>query len=183
MIQFNPQSLDHLSCLFFGGRLKTKAVMPVFKSDGEPEVFKTGARKGQIKTHLVDSHTIITGLLDGQGQSYSRPMKKEGFWSTDEGVLNNILRGADADTGVPWKTEEEDIAHQIAGLILEIRGLEKKISTYYTATEDLIYDIDHCVHPQFNHTATETGRLSCKSPNIQNQPSGKVLSHFTSRYK
>lgn len=75
-------------------------------------------------------------------------------------------------------------AKKIASLMLEIRQLSKELSTYYTSVEELIYP-DGCVHPQFNHTATATGRLSCKGPNVQNSPSSaetKVPEHFVSRF-
>lgn len=69
-------------------------------------------------------------------------------------------------------------------LILEIRGLEKILTTYYEGIEDLIYP-DGCVRTQFQHVDTRTGRLSSRNPNIQNQPSdNKVIKeHYTSRYE
>ena len=60
-------------------------------------------------------------------------------------------------------------SQRIINLILEIRGLEKLLSTYYYSTEEAIED-DNCVHSQFIHVLTATGRTSSKSINLQNQP-------------
>jgi DNA polymerase-1 len=82
------------------------------------------------------------------------------------------------------QTRERDAA-EIARLILRSRTLKKQISTYYDSTEELIYD-DGCVHAQFNHADTDTGRLASKLPNLQNQPSkeaSKVKEHFISRFE
>ncbi len=171
MISFNINSLDHLSCLLFGGELKDTQIEPVFDETNTPVLIKSGPNKGQIKTHKVEIKKKIVGLLEGQGLNYSKSLKKEGFYCTDEIVLKQIVQ----------QTESLQ-ASKIAQLLLEIRGLEKKISTYYIATEELVYDVDSCVHPQFNHTATDTGRLSCKAPNVQNQPNNEILRHFASRF-
>lgn len=60
-------------------------------------------------------------------------------------------------------------AIEILELILEIRGLEKEISTYYNSTEENI-EQDNTVRANFLHVKTDTGRLSCTKPNLQNQP-------------
>ncbi len=82
------------------------------------------------------------------------------------------------------QTRERDAA-EIARLILRSRTLKKQISTYYDSTEKFIYP-DGCVHAQFNHADTDTGRLSSKLPNLQNQPNkevSKAKEHFISRFE
>jgi len=54
---------------------------------------------------------------------------------------------------------------------LLIRKMEKDYSAFYKSTLELLWP-DGCVHPQYQHTATATGRLSCSKPNLQ-QVSGK----------
>jgi DNA polymerase-1 len=80
-------------------------------------------------------------------------------------------------------TKHKQDLKQILELILEIRGLEKLLSTYYEGIEDLIYP-DGCVRTQYQHVDTGTGRLSSKRPNIQNVPAEQkiIKEHFTSRY-
>lgn len=95
--------------------------------------------------------------------------KKPGFYKVDEEVLNEVL-----------KREEKQEVRELCNYAIRNRALLKLISTYYKSTHALISD-DSCVHAQFNHVSTDTGRLSCKAPNIQNQPNNQVLEHFTSR--
>lgn len=86
-------------------------------------------------------------------------------------------------------------ARIIASKMLEVRGLEKQIKTYYEGVSKYVYDWDSCVHPSFSHCGygdhnteqagggTQTGRLSCTRPNLQNVPrDGKIKDHFTSRF-
>lgn len=95
-----------------------------------------------------------------------------GIFQTNEEVLKNLVA-----------TQSGDIV-KFCQILLEIRNTKKKLSTYYASTLELIYDTDDCVHPTFNHCATDPGRLSCSNPNIQNQPNDKMVKeHFISRYK
>ena len=62
-----------------------------------------------------------------------------------------------------------DNINKIITFILEIRKLEKLLSTYYYTTEEAIED-DNCIHSNFIQVLTTTGRTSCKAINLQNQP-------------
>lgn len=53
--------------------------------------------------------------------------------------------------------------------LLEFRELNTVLTRYLTGLENSIRD-DGRVHPSFNLAGTVTGRLSCSSPNVQNQP-------------
>lgn len=171
MIEFNLDSSQHLSLLFFGGELNSEMVEPICDDAGNFIEFKTGQRKGQIKTHKVKKAILIKGLgAIPQGQW---AIKKDGFYSTKDEVLQVL------------KTDSNKSVSDLADLILEIRGLTKQLSTYYNNVKELIYT-DSLVHPSFIHVETDTSRLSSRNPNIQNQPKSfesKVKQHFTSRYE
>ncbi|MCX7829863.1 MAG: DNA polymerase I [Acidobacteria bacterium] len=66
----------------------------------------------------------------------------------------------------------EDIyeVHPIIPLILEHRTLNKLKTTYIDALPNFIDEKTSKVHTTFNQTATATGRLSSKDPNLQNIP-------------
>lgn len=67
--------------------------------------------------------------------------------------------------------------------LLELRGKEKLLSTYYDKTLECLNPRTGCVHPNFIQVGTDTGRLGCRAINAQNQPrTGKVKDHFTSRF-
>lgn len=157
MIEFNPNSNHHMSCIFFSGTLAFEEVV----ADGF-------YKNGNPKTKKVKKLKPIRGL--GIKPHISWKTSKPGVFSVKEEVLAVLANSK--------------VGSEIAKVMLEIRGLEKELSTYYDSVEELIYP-DGCVHAQFNHTATNTGRLSCSKPNIQNSPSGdsKVPQHFVSRFQ
>ena len=71
-------------------------------------------------------------------------------------------------------TDEETLRalsreHPLPELILQYRALSKIKNTYI---EGLLKAVskDTKIHPTFNQTATQTGRLSCSNPNLQNIP-------------
>lgn len=178
---FNPNSNDDLSLLFFGGTTKEEVVEPV---DGT--CYKSGKKKGEMKFRKVLKEKRIEGL--GLIPLDEWKTKKEGVYQTNEEVLHVIttwFRDDPEALDLGITTKQGIAAKQIAEKILKIRGLKKQLSTYYISTEELIYDCDSCVHPQFSHVATDTGRLGCKAPNVQNQPDRAVSlakCHFTSRF-
>lgn len=57
----------------------------------------------------------------------------------------------------------------IPQLILDYRKLEKLYTTYVVGIEEIL-DVDGYLHPSFNITGTESGRLSSSNPNAQNIP-------------
>jgi len=73
--------------------------------------------------------------------------------STDEGVLR-FLAGQ----------------HKLPELLLEYRQIAKLKSTYVDALPDLVDKKDSKVHCNLKQCGTETGRLSCENPNLQNIP-------------
>ncbi|MBN2566085.1 MAG: DNA polymerase I, partial [Candidatus Eisenbacteria bacterium] len=74
-------------------------------------------------------------------------------YSTDIGVLEG-LRGA----------------HEVPGLILDYRQLQKLKTGYLDALPGLVNERTGRVHTSFNQTVASTGRLSSSNPNLQNIP-------------
>jgi DNA polymerase-1 len=169
-MEFNINSNDDLSILFFGGRKSIEEKEPELDDNGNIKLYKTGQHKGSVRLRTVKRQVKIKGLVT--------PVKewavaKEGFYSTNEEVLVVIKEKSIGD------------ASEIASLLLEIRGLQKQIATYYDSTEAVIYESDNAVHASFIHVQTDTSRSSCKNPNLQNQPDSsdsRVKQHFVTRY-
>lgn len=169
MIEFNPNSPQHLSALLFGATLQSEESEPVLNEDGNFYLYKSGEKQGQIKYQKVMKEVRFEGL--GLKPLKEWKTKKAGVYQVGESTLELIA-------------QQPGIAADICKLILEIRGLKKQISTYYDSTLDFI-DENGFVHAQFSHCATGTARLGCSKPNIQNQPdqvSSKVKQHFQTRY-
>lgn len=157
----NLSSTTQMSLLFFGGTIKTKEPRPVLNELGQPTIIKTGKNRGEIKTKLEIIEKYCSGL--GISPDADWLTKKKGIYQTNEKVLNFIVMS---------KVDDEDKligpkAKQIAAKLLELRGLQKLMGTYYQGVDKFI-DTDSCLHQNINHTSTATGRLSSNKPNLEN---------------
>lgn len=77
--------------------------------------------------------------------------------------------------------------HKVVSLILSYRKYAKLLSTYIEGLSGYIYE-DGYIHPQFNQTQTQTGRLSSSEPNMQNisvrdEESKYIRKAFPSRFE
>lgn len=160
-IPYNLSSGDHLSCILYGGDLKY---------DGRVTTQRT-LKDGTIKYgEKWDKFTCkISGLK-------FKPLPKtetakQGYYKTDAPTL--------AQLKCTNKTQEKALE-----FIKELSRLEKLKGTYFDGMQKHITQ-DGLIHHNLNQTVTVTGRLSCNSPNLQNQPRGstgpsKLI--FVSRY-
>ena len=88
-------------------------------------------------------------------------------------VEREIPTGAKTRSGFSTATEVleplQETYREVA-LILQYRMLNKLKSTYIDKLPLQINAGTGRIHPSFSQTGTETGRLSCKDPNLQNIP-------------
>lgn len=143
---FNADSDDHIALSVWGGKYKIKESVPVKGEDGKEVRFKTGARKGEVKTRQEWVYYTTKGLGLKTGIA---PVMKNGLYSSAEEYLmqhptNNFVKN-----------------------VVEFRGLVKDVDTYWRGYAKLVFP-DGKLHPSYNHPATETGRQSCSAPNLQN---------------
>lgn len=106
------------------------------------------------------------------------PIKKTegGKPSTDKDVLEKIKSGnytfrakqADGKWAHTQGSSDSDVA-KIAGLLLENAEQVKLLGTYITGMKVKLSE-DGYLHPTFTQHGTDTGRLSCREPNIHNIP-------------
>jgi DNA polymerase I-like protein with 3'-5' exonuclease and polymerase domains len=174
-MNFNINSTKDLQLLLFGGIKTTKEKLPVRDLDGNLVYTK---KDHKLKIQIQTKEIRIRGLGIYPNKKWRT---EKGNISVNEDTLLDIQKG---NCSAPTQ-EQNKAAQEFATILMKIRGKEKQLSTYYDSTEELIYDSDDCVHPKFIHVETDTGRLSSKSPNAQNQPSADkslVLQHFISRY-
>ena len=99
------------------------------------------------------------GLFERGGINISSPKQmKEAF---------NKL-GIDVDN-----TNEREIAlidHPAAVELLNYRGLDKILTSYGGSFLDKIHPFTGRIHADFKQLGTETGRFSCREPNLQQMP-------------
>ncbi|MFW5750051.1 MAG: DNA polymerase I [Planctomycetota bacterium] len=82
-------------------------------------------------------------------------------------ALRKTRSGPSTDVNVLRKLRE---FHELPGLILQYRALAKLLSSYLNRLPEFIDPTTGRIHANLRQTGTETGRLSCERPNLQNIP-------------
>lgn len=153
-----PTSNAQLARVVFGGVHKAKIEQAVTDEDGYLVLYKTGKRKGEPKTKKV----LVEYELPSQVASMENDlavMMKNGAWKFDDDVVKAVLKRV---KGLP----AYDVLRYMLRTLLKARKLAKDVSGFYMPFINLTY-ADGKLHPSFQHTSTDTGRLSCTSPNVQ----------------
>jgi DNA polymerase I-like protein with 3'-5' exonuclease and polymerase domains len=140
--ELNPNSTQQLSACLFGTSFKVKRSMPIIE-DGIAVRYKSGARKGEVKTKKIDVVVEPKGLF-----KHTRKLNDRGVHPVGDDVLRKL-------------------DHPVLEKILKIRELTKQISTYFDGYSNLVWK-DGLIHGNLNHCQTATGRLSSSNPNLQN---------------
>lgn len=83
-------------------------------------------------------------------------------------VLKRTKTGASTDADVLEQLAAQ--GHEVPGLILAYRELQKLKSTYVDVLPERIHPGTGRIHTSFNQTGAATGRLSSSDPNLQNIP-------------
>jgi DNA polymerase I-like protein with 3'-5' exonuclease and polymerase domains len=149
---FNPGSDQQLSALFFGGILKYNYEEVVNDEEGNPVRYKSGKRKGQIKTRKAVGEYPTRMVVDPKLVDSEK--RKVGHAVTDEVLQKIAARGAGG-------------VYAVAEAVIKLRTLTKELSTYVNGYLTRVWH-DGLLHPEYSTTMTETGRLSCRNPNLQN---------------
>jgi len=173
-LEFKITSSKHLATLLYGGHASITKTVQMMDSEGGLIRFKTGKKAGEIKTRK-EKHEIYI-------QGFSIPFDES--WRTDSGGQGT---GTDVLKDVKAITNDERVKSFLE-IVLEYRKYSKILSTYLYAkrgnTETGLVALLHpdgCVHSEYQTCETETGRLSSRNPNLQNQPPF-VSEMFESRY-
>lgn len=149
----NPNSNQQIATILFGGVFKYRKQVDVLDDDGNPVVYKSGAKAGQIKTKWTDFVIDIpssVALCDAEELAISKT--DGGSWQVDDANLQKCEK--DSPT--------------LINKLLKYRKLDKDLNTYYLGLMELVWPNDSCIHGNLNHCSTATGRLSSSAPNMQN---------------
>ncbi len=87
----------------------------------------------------------------------------------------NLDKNAKKTKTGQFSTSEQNLQrlkknHPIIKLVLKYRSLDKLLSTYVDSLPNLVNKQTKKIHTTFNQAVAATGRLSSKSPNLQNIP-------------
>lgn len=202
--EFNWGSRTQLSALIFGGSVRYRARLPVLDDNGAPTyvnkkvvvplidengnevLFKSGKRKGEVKTRTE----TVPDLERPKTRMEDCAYKFDGFtepspeWESSTPGVYSTAAGVLAELG------ERDIP--FLKTLARYAALTKDLGTYFI-TEDgkgghsgmLTLVDNNTIHHNLNMTSTVTGRLSSSRPNLQNLSSGgksRVKEVFTSRF-
>ena len=142
----NIDSPQFISKVLYGGVCEFVTKEP----DG---VYKSGAKKGLIKTRNVTHEVVLKELV---GRVAEWETAKKGIYKVGEDELKEIL------VMKPGPNLELFI-----NTLLQVRELSKEVGTYIEGISNLIYE-DGCIHGNLQHTVAITGRLTSSNPNLQN---------------
>jgi DNA polymerase I-like protein with 3'-5' exonuclease and polymerase domains len=127
----------------------------------------------QLELQRVEAE--ITVLLGGRKLELGSDAVIRKLLLEDLGCrLHKMTRGGAKGTAKQFAVDKEVLAefahvHPAIERILAWREAEKLANTYTLSILDRL-DSRNYLHPDFQQMGTTSGRLSCKSPNFQNQP-------------
>ena len=162
LVEFNPNSTEHVSSLLYGGTFKVRRREVI-------GVFKTGTRVGQQKERWVDHEIVFPRLINPIKGS---ELVKEGFFSTDDQTLKSLKI-------------RSKYGKALVEVLLKRATLEKRLTAYYRGLVDLRKEMnwhEGRLYGQLNQCVARTGRLSSSKPNLQNFD-GEIKQLFRSRYE
>jgi len=84
-------------------------------------------------------------------------------------VIHETKTGHSTDSDV-LETLAAETGHELPGLVLDYRKLQKLIGTYCEGLAKFIHPQTGRIHTSFHQTGAATGRLSSSDPNLQNIP-------------
>ena len=153
-----------------------KPLIPVIESMNDHGVLIDRAYLAELSREYhkeVASRSGKIYKLAGQAFNINSPKQLGEVLFTKMGLGTSVKRQKKTSTG-QISTRESELSklkdeHEIIGLILSQRELQKLLSTYIDAIPPLLKD-DGRLHTTFVQTGTTTGRLSSQYPNLQNIP-------------
>lgn len=147
-VSIELNSNKFLTTILYGGVLTWEAIEFVRGSDEEPLKYKSGPKKGTLKT----KKTIRTAPFPGILKEKEVKRTPSGEIALDEAVLEKLSSYC-----------------ELAKLLLQRRGFMKKLTTYILPYENILkYSVTGRIHPTYNQAIARTGRLTCSQPNLQN---------------
>lgn len=72
------------------------------------------------------------------------------------------------------------IDHELASLLSDHRTVSKRLSSFGKSFLDFVNPHTNCIHANFNQFGTDTGRVSCNEPNLQQIP---AVEEYRSAFK
>lgn len=168
-VHFNLGSGEQIAMLLHGWKKK----VPIYHEDlvETGEYYKAGPKKGTPKYKVVkDKSRIVDYRLSYVPELIEQSFNLPVVSTTDTGMPQS---GADQLEEMLKKTYKRDKRKQqgqeFVRLLLRYKRLQKLKSSFMDGLLANMYP-DGKAHCSFNITGTESGRLSCQNPNLQQLP-------------
>lgn len=147
-VEFNPNSSQHLAELFFG-YIKPD---PVDKKGNPKRDNKGNLVKAKVNWNIVEVsfNFRVSNTTDAGAPSTSA----DTFWYISQ---------------MTFKNKHKQRGVEVAKLLTEYKKLSKLRSAFIDGLKTQVYD-DGKAHPSFNIIGTDSGRISCSEPNLQQLP-------------
>lgn len=147
-VEFNPNSSQHLAELFFG-YIKPD---PVDKKGNPKRDNKGNLVKAKVNWNIVEAsfNFRVSNTTDAGAPSTSA----DTFWYISQ---------------MTFKNKHKQRGVEVAKLLTEYKKLSKLRSAFIDGLKTQVYD-DGKAHPSFNIIGTDSGRISCSEPNLQQLP-------------
>lgn len=147
-VEFNPNSSQHLAELFFG-YIKPD---PVDKKGNPKRDNKGNLVKAKVNWNIVEAsfNFRVSNTTDTGAPSTSA----DTFWYISH---------------MTFKNKHKQRGVEVAKLLTEYKKLSKLRSAFIDGLKTQVYD-DGKAHPSFNIIGTDSGRISCSEPNLQQLP-------------
>lgn len=165
-IKFNPGSSPQLGTLLFGYVKNEVDLTPPWDN---PEIKYTNLSEKEQKKlkreyeRKVDKYNADTKpLLDSSFHFRILSTTPTGAPQVNDDVLWNLSQ-------MQFKTQKKKEGVELCKLLLKYKKLSKLSSAFIDGLQEQLYN-DGKAHPSFNIIGTDSGRLSCSNPNLQQLP-------------
>ena len=155
----NPNSSTQVATALWGGQVKVPVDVQVLDEGGEPVRYKSGDKKGDLKTKKGFDIKALPPLVS---QSTIDLFDNRGWEKNASAQALTYIQKYD-------KGDAVEFSQDVTGL----RHINKTINTYYKPYID--FSVAETIHPTYNHCITQTGRLSSSKPNMQNMNNKEQL--------
>ena len=172
-VEFNPSSNAQLAELLFGYVSESKEVnlskqpkivQKMFEDRDEEALAERGLCIREVDSRR-DGLFKITGTPALQKASFrfrAISTTPSGAPQTNADVFWQLSK-------LEFKTKRKREGVELCKLLLDYKKLDKLKSAFITGLKEQLYD-DGKAHPSFNIIGTDSGRLSCSNPNLQQLP-------------
>lgn len=180
-IEFNPSSNAQLAELLFGYSTppkpvnlekQPKIVQKMFDEDDEEALEQRGLyieyeEKTTSRGVKFTEKTLFK--MTGNPTIQKASFKFRAISTTATGAPQTNADVFWKLSHLEFKTKRKQEGVELCKLLLEYKKLDKLKSAFITGLKEQLYD-DGKAHPSFNIIGTDSGRLSCSNPNLQQLP-------------